>query len=272
MDSLAAPTRCGIDRGSEAGSERALVADGEPLLQVRDLCIRYGAVTAVRGVSLTIGQGECVAVIGPNGSGKSSLLSAIAGLVRPSSGEILWSGAALHRASIEVILRSGIALVPEGRHVFSSMTVEENLDLGATIRSDHKSARADLHEMYRLFPRLRERRDQPAGRLSGGEQQQLAIARALMCRPRLLMLDEPSLGLAPAITDQVYAVLRQLRSEGTTILLVEQNTARALNIADHAHILSNGLVRLSGTPADLRSNPDFEAAYFGTAMTGAAGQ
>lgn len=248
---------------SQFGETTSAGDSREPMLSVRDLHVSYGPVTALRGVSFDIASGQCVALIGPNGAGKSSLLTAIAGAVRARRGEIWFFGRALTTLSIEDILRSGVALVPEGRDVFATMTVEENLHLGATIRRDDKAVRADIGDLYQLFPRLQERRCQPAGYLSGGEQQQLAIARALMCRPRLLMLDEPSLGLAPAITKQVFNILRRLRERGTTILLVEQNAGRALEIADRAHIIRDGTIRLSGTPAELVGAPAFDAAYFG---------
>jgi len=244
-------------------TDKNVQAPSELLLAVDDLHVGYGSITALRGVTLRVHRGEVVAVVGPNGAGKSSLLNSIAGLVRPRQGQIRYAGRALDSLSIENILRSGIALVPEGRHIFGSMTVEENLLLGATIRSDRQAVAADIADLIARFPILRGRWQQPAGRLSGGEQQQLAIARALLCRPALLMLDEPSLGLAPAIIDQVYKILHELHDRGTTILLVEQNATRALEIADHTHVLSAGALRLSGTSAELLSSPQFDAAYFG---------
>jgi len=243
-----------------------------PLLAVSDLGIQYGPVAAVRGISLAVGSGELVALVGPNGAGKSSLLSAIAGVVPSARGAIAWRGASLAGKSPEDILRLGIALVPEGRHIFSSMTVEENLRLGATIRTDRDVIADEIERLFATFPVLRARYRQVAGRLSGGEQQQLAIARALLCKPTLLMLDEPSLGLAPIVIDQVYEILVRLRQQGVTILLVEQNAARALDTADRTYVLSAGLVRLSGTKDELLRSANFDAAYFGVteAEAGAA--
>jgi branched-chain amino acid transport system ATP-binding protein len=235
----------------------------ELLLAVDDLYVSYGPIAALHGVTLRISRGEVVAIVGPNGAGKSSLLNTIAGLVRPRRGHIRYMDKTIDGSPIENILRLGISLVPEGRRIFGSMTVEENLRLGSTIRNDWRSVESDIGDLTTRFPVLRNRWHQPAGRLSGGEQQQLAIARALLCRPTLLMLDEPSLGLAPAIIDQVYEILRELRHLGTTILLVEQNATRALDLADHTHVLSAGALRLSGTSAELLNNPQFDAAYFG---------
>jgi branched-chain amino acid transport system ATP-binding protein len=242
-----------------------LPQDGSPILLINDLHVGYGAITALRGVTLRVNRGEIVAVVGPNGAGKSTLLSTIAGLVRPRQGSIQYRGRPLDGLSIEAILRGGISLVPEGRHIFSAMTVEENLRLGATIRKDARQIQSDIDGLVSRFPILQKRWLQPAGRLSGGEQQQLAIARALLSRPALLMLDEPSLGLAPAVIDEVYRILLEQRSLGTTILVVEQNATRALEAADHTHILSAGAIRLSGTSKELLESPQFDAAYFGVA-------
>jgi branched-chain amino acid transport system ATP-binding protein len=239
-----------------------------PLLAVADLHVRYGAVAALRGVSLHVAPGEFVAVVGPNGAGKSSLMLSIAGAVRPQRGDIAFRGRSIAGASLEDIVRQGIALVPEGRHIFGALSVEENLRLGITVRPDRRAAEADIDASFETFPILGERRRQPAGRLSGGEQQQLAIARALLGRPTLLMLDEPSLGLAPAVIDQVYRLLAEVRRRGVAILMVEQNAARALAAADRTYVLSAGLVRLDGTREALLGNKAFDAAYFGVAMTG----
>ncbi len=246
-----------------AESDTKVRPPAELLLTVEDLHVRYGSITALRGITLKVNRGEVVAVVGPNGAGKSTLLNTIAGLVRPQQGRIRYMNTALPGLSLENILRLGVALVPEGRHIFSSMTVEENLRLGATIRSDRRQVETDIADLTGRFPILRSRWHQPAGQLSGGEQQQLAIARALLCGPTLLMLDEPSLGLAPSVIDRVYEILKELRARGTTILLVEQNATRALDIADHTHVLSAGAIRLSGTSAELLNNPQFDAAYFG---------
>jgi branched-chain amino acid transport system ATP-binding protein len=240
-------------------------ASTEQHLAIDDLHVSYGSIPALRSITLHVARGEAVAVVGPNGAGKSSLLNTIAGLVPARQGRIQYNGKTLAGLSIEAILRLGVALVPEGRHIFGSMTIEENLRLGATIRRDPQAVERDIADLTKRFPILRNRWHQPAGQLSGGEQQQLAIARALLCQPTLLMLDEPSLGLAPSVIDQLYEILRQLRKGGTTILLVEQNAARALDFADHTHILSAGMMRLSGSSAELLNNPQFDAAYFGVA-------
>ncbi|HEY1721562.1 MAG TPA: ABC transporter ATP-binding protein [Magnetospirillaceae bacterium] len=248
-----------------SGNATATMGNPTPLLAVSDLQIKYGSITALRGLSIHVGGGEIVAVVGPNGAGKSSLLCAIAGVVPSAKGAITFLGKPLIGLSPEDILRRGIAMVPEGRHIFGSMTVDENLRLGATVRTDRGAIAKDIEELLETFPILRERRKQPAGRLSGGEQQQLAIARALLCKPRLLMLDEPSLGLAPIVIDQVYQILTMLRQRGMTILLIEQNATRALNTADRTYVLSAGSLRLSGTKTELLNNRDFDAAYFGVA-------
>jgi branched-chain amino acid transport system ATP-binding protein len=217
-------------------------------------------------MDLEVREGEIVAIVGPNGAGKTSLLSAIAGIVTPAVGSVIFAGESLGHLRLEEVCRRGISLVPEGRHIFASLTVHENLLLGATIRNDMDSVTVEIAEHFRMFPILGERRKQPAGQLSGGEQQQLAIARALLSRPRLLMLDEPSLGLAPTIVDRVYELLRLIRDKGVTILLVEQNAERAFALADRAHVMSGGAISLGGTPSELSHNPLFDAAYFGIEM------
>ena len=245
-------------------------AASEPFLEIADLSVRYGAIAALRGVKLTVGRGEVVSIVGPNGAGKTTLLHAIAGLVRPFSGRITLAGEPLLGASIETIVRRGISLVPDGRGVLTSLTVLENLTLGATPRQNSAMVRSEIDQILAAFPILGERRHQPAGRLSGGEQQQLVIARALLADPRLLLLDEPSLGLAPAVIDQVYALLHTLRGRGLSILLVEQNAGRALNVAARSYVLNGGVVRLTGTRSELIADPRFDAAYFGTDMDAAA--
>jgi branched-chain amino acid transport system ATP-binding protein len=227
--------------------------------------VRYGAIIAVRDIDLDVVEGAVVGIVGPNGAGKTSLLSAIAGIVRPAAGDVSFSNAALGDLALEDVVKRGIALVPEGRHIFASLTVAENLALGATVRTDGDVA-ADIERCYDTFPILGERRRQPAGQLSGGEQQQLAIARAMLSRPKLLMLDEPSLGLAPTIVDNVYTLVRSIRDDGVAILLVEQNAERVFSIADHIHVMSGGQFRLSGSPAELQRDSDFDAAYFGVSM------
>lgn len=237
-----------------------------PLLEVSALVVRYGAVTAVRGVDFEVAEGKIVSIVGPNGAGKTSLISAIAGIVPPAAGSVAFAGNALTGIALEDVVGRGLALVPEGRHIFSSLTVIENLMLGATIRTDAVGVRTDIDRLFERFPILGQRRRQPAGLLSGGEQQQLAIARALLSRPRLLMLDEPSLGLAPAVIEQVYALLRSVREQGVTILLVEQNAERVFGISDQVHVMSGGEFGLSGSAADIRNDLRFDAAYFGVHM------
>jgi len=237
-----------------------------PLLTVSGVVVRYGTVIAVRGVDLVVGEGEIVSIVGPNGAGKTSLLSAVAGIVQPAAGTIAFAGKPLAGAALEDVVARGLALVPEGRHIFASLTVGENLMLGATIRRDAGAVRNDLDRFFTMFPILAERRRQPAGQLSGGEQQQLAIARALLSRPRLLMLDEPSLGLAPTVVNQVYTLLRTVREQGVAILLVEQNAERVFGLSDRVHVMSGGAFGLVGSAAKIRSDPRFDAAYFGIHM------
>jgi branched-chain amino acid transport system ATP-binding protein len=236
------------------------------LLEVSGLIVRYGAVTAVRGVDLSVGEGEIVSVVGPNGAGKSSLLAAIAGVAPAAAGRIVFAGNPLAGIMLEDVVARGLALVPEGRHIFASLTVLENLMLGASIRRDGDGVRADIERFFRTFPILNQRRRQPAGQLSGGEQQQLAIARALLSRPRLLILDEPSLGLAPTVIDQVYELIGQLRAQGVTLLVVEQNAERVFGLADRVYVMNGGEFSLGGRAADIRRDPRFDAAYFGLHM------
>jgi branched-chain amino acid transport system ATP-binding protein len=241
----------------------------EAVLRVEDLTIRYDSVTAVEAATLEVGAGEIVAIIGPNGAGKSSLLSAIAGLAHKAGGRVAICGRSTDGVPRSEIVRLGAALVPEGRQIFASLSVLENLKLGATIRRDAEIV-SDLETMFAEFPILAERRRQTAGLLSGGEQQMLAIARALMSRPRLLMLDEPSLGLAPMAIARVYDRLTAIQSRGVAILVAEQNATRAFAVADRALIMSHGRFSLSGRPDEMRAHRDFDGAYFGLAMSGAS--
>ena len=236
------------------------------LLRVSGLIVRYGTIMAVRGVDLEVSVGEIVSIVGPNGAGKTSLVSAIAGIVRVAGGTIGLAGKPLSALPLEDVIRHGVALVPEGRHIFASLSVAENLMLGATVRSDRDAVADDTERYLAMFPILRGRYRQPAGQLSGGEQQQLAIARALMSRPRLLMLDEPSLGLAPVIVDQVYDLLHAIRNEGVTILLIEQNAVRTFGLADRVCVMNGGEIHLSASPVNLVNDPRFDAAYFGIGM------
>jgi branched-chain amino acid transport system ATP-binding protein len=233
------------------------------MLQIDELRVNYGRVPALHGISLQVDEGEAVAMVGPNGAGKTTTLSAIFGLVAPAGGTILFEGESLVGASPEKILRRGLALVPEGRHIFGTLTVSENLQLGTTAIKDRDAAAGDLENVLGRFPALKSYYGRTAGTLSGGEQQQLAIARALLSRPRLLLLDEPSLGLAPVVIDVVFDALEELRKEGVTILLVEQNAARAVEFADRAYILRTGRVAHSGTRDEILRMEDFETAYLG---------
>lgn len=233
------------------------------MLKVEGLEARYGSITAVRDVSLEVGEGELVALIGANGAGKSTTLGAIAGVVKPSRGQISFLGSPIVGRTPEEIARRGVAMVPENRGIFPSLTVGENLRLGSYLRRDPDAVRADTEGVFARFPILGERRAQSAGTLSGGEQQQLAIGRALLSRPRLLMLDEPSLGLAPALVDRIFRLIKELRDEGVTILLVEQNVARTLEIADRVYLLRTGRIEASGAPAEVRSQVDIAGVYLG---------
>jgi len=233
------------------------------MLQVNNIQVRYDAITALRDVSLRVEEGELVALLGVNGAGKSTTIAAIAGTVRAVKGSILFQGESLVGKSPEAILRLGIAVVPEGRDIFPSLTVEENLRLGAFSRHNRSEYRSDLEDTFELFPILKERFHQMGGTLSGGEQQQLAIARSLMAHPRLLMLDEPSLGLAPTLVSQIFTLITTLRSRGTTILLVEQNVERTMEIADRVYLLNTGRVEMQGTPQELRSRAAIKGVYLG---------
>ncbi|HUC07153.1 MAG TPA: ABC transporter ATP-binding protein, partial [Solirubrobacterales bacterium] len=230
------------------------------MLELRDLRLGYGPIEVVHGVDLRVGEGEVIGMIGPNGAGKSSILRSICGLLRPTSGEVVFEGRTVTGMAPEQIVRLGLALVPEGRHIFKTLTVAENLKLST--RSDAESE-AWIERTLERFPILRERAGQRADRLSGGEQQQLAIARALLGRPRLLILDEPSLGLAPKMIDVIYELLGGLREEGVTMLLVEQNAARTISFCDRCAVLSTGMIRAQGSRGELQRNPNVLRAYLG---------
>jgi branched-chain amino acid transport system ATP-binding protein len=231
------------------------------VLELRDVVCRYGQVTAVKGISLTVGRGQLVALIGANGAGKTTTLRAVSGLLPLAGGKIIFDGSDITKASARKILSLGIAHCPEGRHVFPHMTVEENLEMGSYLRKDRKEVAADLARIFEQFPRIAERRQQPAGTLSGGEQQMLAIARALMSRPKLIMFDEPSLGLAPNIVERTFDIITGIRDTGTTVLMVEQNALAALEMCDHAYLLESGSLALSGSGRDLVDNPHVRSAY-----------
>lgn len=232
------------------------------LLEVNDVHSYYGNIHALKGISLTVDEGEIVTLIGSNGAGKSTTLRTISGLMSPRYGNVLYEGDDISHAEANTLVPRGISLVPEGRGVFARMTVEENLDLGAYYRSD-KDIRADMDMVYDLFPRLRERRTQLAGTMSGGEQQMLAMARAMMMRPRLLLLDEPSMGLAPVLVDGVFEIIERINNDGTTVLLVEQNAHIALQIAHRGYVLQSGKIVLSDDASALQSNAEVQKTYLG---------
>jgi branched-chain amino acid transport system ATP-binding protein len=233
------------------------------MLELTDVHVQYGNIRSLQGVSLRVGEGELVALIGSNGAGKTTTLRTISGLLRPMPGSITFEGADIHRASTDRIVALGISHCPEGRRIFGGMTVRENLILGAVSRSDRAAIAADEQIVFDLFPLLKERLGQAGGTLSGGEQQMLAIGRALMSRPRLLLLDEPSLGLAPLMVERIFATIAELKRQGRTILLVEQNVHHALDIADRAYVMETGKITLEG-PADvLRRDPQVERSYLG---------
>jgi branched-chain amino acid transport system ATP-binding protein len=233
------------------------------LLLVDDLHVRYGAIVALRGMSLTVNEGEIVGLIGVNGAGKSTTMNAIMQIVRPERGRIEYNGQSLIGLAPEAIIRRGVAPVMEGRRIFPALTVEENLRLGAAIRNDRDAIRADIERWCQFFPILRERLQQPAGNLSGGQQQMLAVARALMSRPKLLLMDEPSLGLSPKLVSEVFGLIAELRDLGVTILLVEQNVRMTLDIVDRAYLVNTGQVEFVGTPDEIRQHADLEQAYLG---------
>jgi branched-chain amino acid transport system ATP-binding protein len=234
-----------------------------PLLEVSEIRARYGSIEALKGVSLTVEEGEVVTLIGSNGAGKSTTLRSISGLTPASAGKITFAGEDITRVPAHEIVVRGIALAPEGRHCFARMTVRENLDLGAHRRRGPEIAQ-DLERVYELFPRLLEREKQKAGTMSGGEQQMLAIGRALMARPRLLMLDEPSMGIAPILVQRIYETIGEINRSGVTILLVEQNANYALDVSQRGYVLETGRVVLANESALLRNDPEVQKAYLGT--------
>jgi branched-chain amino acid transport system ATP-binding protein len=234
------------------------------VLELREVEVAYGNIRALKGISLTVAEGELVTLIGANGAGKSTTLKTISGLLRPKAGTLLYRDHTLERLHPHQIVALGISHCPEGRHLFGRLTVTENLRLGAVQRRDREEVPRDIEHVYKLFPVLKDRRAQLAGTLSGGEQQMLAIGRAMMSRPRLLLLDEPSLGLAPILVGLIFETIQQLKREGTTILLVEQNARLALDIADRAYVMETGHVTLQGSATELKHNPQVEHTYLGT--------
>ena len=233
------------------------------MLEVKDLEVYYGAIHAVKGISLRVEDGQIVTLIGSNGAGKSTTLHTISGLIKPRSGNILFDGTDITGTPAHKIVASGLVQVPEGRHVFANMSVMENLDMGAYLRKDKDGIEKDKKKVFELFPRLFERKNQLSGTLSGGEQQMLAMGRALMERPRVLLLDEPSMGLAPILVKEIFSIIKTINEEGTTVLLVEQNANMALSIADYAYVLETGRITLSGPAADLSASEAVRKAYLG---------
>ena len=234
-----------------------------PILKVDDINVYYGSIHAIKGISFEVNEGEIVTLIGANGAGKSTTLRTITGLVKAASGSIQWNGEEQLGKSIDKIVTSGIAMSPEGRRVFPDMTVLENLKIGAYLRKDKAEIEKDIQWVYSLFPRLEERSWQLAGTLSGGEQQMLAVGRALMSRPKLLLLDEPSLGLAPLVVQDIFSIIREINRQGMTVLLIEQNANMALKIADVAYVLETGKITMSGTGAELLADERVKDAYLG---------
>ncbi len=233
------------------------------MLEIKDLHVSYGGIKALRGINITVPDGKIVTLIGANGAGKSTLLRTISGLVKAESGSILLDGKDITGLAIKKICAEGIALSPEGRHVFTDLTVLENLRIGAYLRNDKKEIEKDLEWVFKLFPRLKERSWQFAGTLSGGEQQMLAVGRALMSKPKILMLDEPSLGLAPLIVQQIFDIIREINNAGVTVLLIEQNANMALKTADIAYVIETGEIVLSGSGTQVLENPTVREAYLG---------
>ena len=233
------------------------------LLEVRDLTVAYGNIVAVKDLSIDVNEGEIVTLIGSNGAGKSTTLRTISGLLRPKSGTVSFQGERVDSLPAHDLVARGLCQSPEGRRIFQDMTVAENLDLGAFLRKDKDGIAADVENVLELFPRLKERITQKAGTMSGGEQQMLAVARALMGRPKLLMLDEPSMGLAPVLVDLIFETIANINKQGVTILLVEQNALAALGVANRAYVLESGRIKLAGNAADLANDPEVSKAYLG---------
>ena len=233
------------------------------MLKINDIDVYYGNIQALRGISLEVNEGEIVTLIGANGAGKSTLLKTISGLLKPKKGSIEYLGASIDGKPAQAIVKAGISHVPEGRRVFSNMTVEENLELGAYLRKDRDGIKKDMEHVYELFPRLFERRKQLSGTLSGGEQQMLAMGRALMSKPKLIILDEPSMGLAPLMVKNIFNIIEMVNKEGVTVLLVEQNANMALSVAHRAYVLETGSIVLSGTAKELQESEEVKAAYLG---------
>jgi branched-chain amino acid transport system ATP-binding protein len=233
------------------------------MLRVNDVHTYYGNIHALKGISLTVKEGEIVTLIGANGAGKSTTLNTICGLLRPRQGEITLEGQEIHTVPAHEIVGLGVSQAPEGRRIFARLTVQENLEMGAFLRTDSNEIQRDMERVFTLFPRLQERRKQTGGTLSGGEQQMLAIGRALMANPRLILLDEPSMGLAPILVEDIFRTIDEINQEGTTVLLVEQNALMALSVANRGYVMETGAIVLEGSAEELRENPQVKAAYLG---------
>ena len=233
------------------------------MLEVKNLSVHYGMIQAVRNVNFKVNKGEIVSLIGANGAGKSTILKTLSGLIHPSEGEILYLGENISSTSAKKIVEKGLVQVPEGRHVFPGLTVKENLELGAFLRKDKEEIQKDMEAVFERFPILKERKDQDAQTLSGGEQQMLAMGRALMSRPKLLLLDEPSMGLAPIFIREIFKIIQEIQKTGTTVLLIEQNAKMALSISNRAYVLETGSVVLSGTGQELLESDEIQKAYLG---------
>ena len=233
------------------------------MLEVKNLCVSYGAIKALRGISFEVDKGEIITLIGSNGAGKTTTLHAVSNIIKKQEGSIIFEGEDITSMPADKIVKRNLIQVPEGRRVFANLTVRENLELGAYLRNDKAEIAKDMEHAYELFPRLRERVKQAAGTLSGGEQQMLAMARALMSKPRLLLLDEPSMGLAPILVDEIFEIIRRINADGVTVLLVEQNAFKALSIADRAYVLETGEIKMSGKASDLANDSSVKDAYLG---------
>lgn len=233
------------------------------MLKVEKLNVHYGVIHALKDVSMEVKEGEIVSLIGANGAGKTTLLQTISGLLKKTSGEVVFLGKSMNKVSVKNIVKEGITQVPEGRHIFSGMSVYENLLMGAYLRKDKDGIKADLQDIYQRFPILEKRSSQDASTLSGGEQQMLAMGRALMARPKILLLDEPSMGLAPILVKEIFNIIKDINEKGTTVLLVEQNAKMALSIADRAYVMETGNIVMTGTGAELVNSPEIQKAYLG---------
>ncbi len=233
------------------------------LLEVKNLYVSYGSIRALHGISFTVEEGEIVTLIGANGAGKTTTLKTISGLLRPDKGQIFYDGVEITRMGADAIVRRGLIHVPEGRRIFAPLTVRENLEMGAYTRKDKKEIEESMERVFELFPRLKERLEQPGGTLSGGEQQMLAVGRALMAKPRLLLMDEPSMGLAPILVEEIFEIIREINEQGVTILLVEQNAHMAFSVAHRGYVMETGIIQLEGPAQELAENPQVREAYLG---------